>query len=189
MFVLPSGALRVASPAGPQEVGGDRPADSLARAIEAAREQCAIKYIAFGGETVLLSARTDTGKTSTILNLLRRHQGVFFSDDMLILGEDGWLSRYPKPLTISAHTVRSTPQNRLGLRSRLTLPVQSRLHSREGRAAGKRLGEMSLPIMGLNALVQALCRSPAQAPPRTCDNGDAPRKISLFHQENLFHRA
>lgn len=116
--------------------------------------------IQIDGETILLSAKTDTGKTSTILHLLQRHSGVFFSDDMVVLGEDGRLSRYPKPLTISAHTVQSTPQNRLGLRSRLTLPVQSRLHSREGRAAGKRLGEMNLPIMGLNALVQALCPPP-----------------------------
>jgi len=51
VFLLPSGALRVASPAGPQEVGGDRPAESLARALEAARQSCPIKYIAFGGET------------------------------------------------------------------------------------------------------------------------------------------
>jgi hypothetical protein len=34
------------------------------------------------------------------------------------------------------------------------------------------------------ALVQARCRSPSEAAPRTGDDGDAPRKISVFHQEN-----
>lgn len=138
--------------------------------------------IQIDGQSLLLSARTDTGKTSTILSLLRRHQGVFFSDDMLILGEDGWLSRYPKPLTISAHTVRSTPQNRLGRRSRITLPVQSRLHSRGGRAAGKHLGEMNVPIMGLNALVQALCPPPKYHVTQLvdCAIGDRTRPDRLF---------
>lgn len=51
VFVLPSGALRVASPAGPQEVGGDRPAESFAEALKAARAGCELKYVAFGAET------------------------------------------------------------------------------------------------------------------------------------------
>ena len=116
--------------------------------------------VRLNGRTVMLSARTDTGKTSTILSLLAAHGGVFFSDDMVVLDASGVLARYPKPLTISAHTVRAMPAHRLGLRSRLTLPVQSRLHSREGRAAGKRLSEMNLPIMAMNAAVQAVVPPP-----------------------------
>ena len=34
------------------------------------------------------------------------------------------------------------------------------------------------------ALVQARCGSPSQAAPRAGDDGDAPRKISVFHPEN-----
>jgi putative flippase GtrA len=116
--------------------------------------------IAINGKTITLSAKTDTGKTGTILRLLQAHGGQFYSDDMVILGANGMLSRYPKPLTISAHTVRSTPSHRLTTSSRLTLPLQSRLHSRQGRSAGKWLGRRNLPIMSMNAIVQALCPPP-----------------------------
>ena len=34
------------------------------------------------------------------------------------------------------------------------------------------------------ALVQARCGSPSEAAPRTGDDGDATRKISVFHPEN-----
>lgn len=116
--------------------------------------------VAISGQTITLSAKTDTGKTGTILRLLHAHGGEFYSDDMVIVDADGVLSRYPKPLTLSAHTVRSTPSHRLNVRSRLTLPFQSRLHSRQGRAAGKWLGRRNLPIMSMNAIVQALCPPP-----------------------------
>jgi dolichol-phosphate mannosyltransferase len=116
--------------------------------------------VTVGGRAIMLSARTDTGKTSTILRLLQDWGGTFFSDDMVVLDANGWVGRYPKPLTISAHTVHAMPRHRLGLGARLTLPLQSRLHSREGRAAGKRMAEMNLPIMAMNAAVQALVPPP-----------------------------
>jgi hypothetical protein len=119
--------------------------------------------VVINGETITLSAKTDTGKTGTVLRLLQAHGGEFYSDDMVILDQDGTLSRYPKPLTLSAHTVRSTPSHRLSMRSRLTLPLQSRLHSRQGRSAGKWLGKHNLPIMSMNAIVQALCPPPKYA--------------------------
>jgi hypothetical protein len=116
--------------------------------------------VTIGGRAIMLSARTDTGKTSTILRLLQDWGGTFFSDDMVVLDANGWVGRYPKPLTISAHTVHAMPRHRLGLGARLALPLQSRLHSREGRAAGKRMAEMNLPIMAMNAAVQALVPPP-----------------------------
>jgi hypothetical protein len=108
----------------------------------------------------MLSAKTDTGKTSTILDMLRSDGGVFYSDDMVIIDEQGLASRYPKPLTISAHTLRAVPQHRLKRSQRLSLAWQSRLHSRGGRSVGKRLGAASLPIMSMNAVVQALVPPP-----------------------------
>lgn len=116
--------------------------------------------VAINGLTITLSAKTDTGKTGTILRLLEAHGGEFYADDMVIVDADGVLRRYPKPLTLSAHTVRSTRSHRLSMRNRLTLPLQSRLHSRQGRAAGKWLGRRNLPIMSMNAIVQALCPPP-----------------------------
>ena len=116
--------------------------------------------VALGGHTVMLSAQTDTGKTTTVLRLLQGYGGTFYSDDMVVVDPEGWVTRYPKPLTISAHTVRATPRNRLSLGHRLTLPVQSQLHSRGARSAGKRMASLNLPIMSLNATVQAMIPPP-----------------------------
>src|SRR6266550_2403027 len=116
--------------------------------------------ISIGGRAIMLSAKTDTGKTSTILTMLRADGGVFYSDDMVIIDEHAIASRYPKPLTISAHTLQAVPQNRLKRSQRMTLAWQSRLHSREGRSVGKKLGAANLPIMSMNAIVQAVIPPP-----------------------------
>ena len=116
--------------------------------------------ISVGGRPIMLSAKTDTGKTSTILTMLRNEGGVFYSDDMVIVDEQGVASRYPKPLTISAHTLRAVPTHRLKGTQKLSLKWQSRLHSREGRSVGKKLGAANLPIMSMNAIVQAIVPPP-----------------------------
>lgn len=116
--------------------------------------------VTIGDRTVMLSAKTDTGKTSTILTMLRNEGGVFYSDDMVIIDRNGTASRYPKPLTISAHTLRAVPQHSLKKHQRLSLSWQSRLHSREGRSVGKKLGAANLPIMSMNSVVQAIVPPP-----------------------------
>jgi dolichol-phosphate mannosyltransferase len=112
------------------------------------------------GRGVMLTARTDTGKTSTILRLLREHGGGFLADDMTIVAPGGRAYCYPKPLTISAHTVEAIAQHTLTRQEQLKLAVQSRVHSRHGRRVGSRLGELNLPIMALNAATQALIPPP-----------------------------
>jgi hypothetical protein len=112
------------------------------------------------GRSIMLSAQTDTGKTSTILTLLRRHGGTFYSDDMVVVSDQGTASRYPKPLTISAHTLRSVPSHRLRADQRLSLAWQSRLHSRGGRSTGKRMAQFNVPMMAMNAGVQMLIPPP-----------------------------
>jgi dolichol-phosphate mannosyltransferase len=112
------------------------------------------------GHGVMLTARTDTGKTSTVLRLLRERQGGFLSDDMTIVEPGGRAHCYPKPLTISAHTLQSVAQHTLSRQEQLKLAVQSRLHSRNGRQVGARLGQLNLPIMALNAATQALIPPP-----------------------------
>jgi putative flippase GtrA len=116
--------------------------------------------IELDGHGVMLTARTDTGKTSTILRLLRERQGGFLSDDMTIVEPDGRASCYPKPLTISAHTVQAIAQHTLTRPEQLKLAMQSRVHSKQGRQVGSRLGELNLPIMALNATTQALIPPP-----------------------------
>jgi dolichol-phosphate mannosyltransferase len=116
--------------------------------------------VELNGHGVMLTARTDTGKTSTILRLLREQEGGFLADDMTIVDPGGRAHCYPKPLTISAHTVQAIAQHTLSRPEQLKLAVQSRLHSKNGRRVGSRLGELNLPIMALNAVTQALVPPP-----------------------------
>ncbi len=113
-----------------------------------------------GGRGLLLSARTDTGKTGTVLTMLRSHGARFLSDDMTVLEQDGTARCFPKPLTISQHTLRALGINDLSPAEWRRLKVQSRLHSKEGRAFGTFLAEHNLPIMGTNALTQMVIPPP-----------------------------
>jgi dolichol-phosphate mannosyltransferase len=109
---------------------------------------------------VLLSAQTDTGKTSTDLRLLMGHSWRFIADDMAIVSPDGVVLSYPKPMTLSSHTMSAVNDRVLPLADRLMLGVRSRLHSREGRAVGHALGRRNLPIVTLNAWVQLVIPPP-----------------------------
>jgi hypothetical protein len=116
--------------------------------------------VEFDGRGIMLSAQTDTGKTSTILRMLGERRGTFLSDDMTIISADGVARSYPKPLTISAHTVRALDIRRLRPAQRAALSIQSRLHSRTGRSIGQQMAEANIPIMGINAMVQATIPPP-----------------------------
>ena len=116
--------------------------------------------VRLGDAGVMLSARTDTGKTGTILRLIREQGAVFLSDDMTIVDPDGRAHCFPKPLTISQHTLRAVDATGLSRVEWGKLMVQSRLHSKEGRQLGMRLAEHNLPIMTFNALTQALVPPP-----------------------------
>jgi hypothetical protein len=73
-------------------------------------------------------------------------------------------------------------RNRLPLANRLALPVQSHVHSRGGRAAGKRMAELNLPIMSMNATVQAVVPPPKYAVTDLvdCEMGSRARLEHLF---------
>ena len=112
------------------------------------------------GVGVMLSALTDTGKTATVLRLLREHGGKFLSDDMTIVGPDGTATCFPKPLTISAHTLRAVNADDLTAKEWRRLQFQSRLHSKGGRSIALTLAKFNLPIMGINAITQRLIPPP-----------------------------
>lgn len=112
------------------------------------------------GRAVLLSAQTDTGKTSTVIQLVRDRAYKFLSDDMTIITPDGVAIQYPKPMTMSYHTMSAIRGHHLPLRQRAALAVQSRLHSKSGRTVGRRLGSMNIPIMSINSVVQWLVPPP-----------------------------
>jgi len=51
VFLQTNGALRVAAPGGPREIGGEHAAATLARSLADERAKCALKYVAFGAES------------------------------------------------------------------------------------------------------------------------------------------
>lgn len=115
------------------------------------------------GVGMLISARTDTGKTGTVLRLVREQGAKFLSDDMTVLHPDGSVGCYPKPLTISHHTLRALQSRELSPREWRRLRLQSRLHSKEGREFALVLARLNLPIMGVNALTQRIVPPPKYA--------------------------
>ncbi len=116
--------------------------------------------VEFDGTGIMLSALTDTGKTGTVLRLVREHGCGFLSDDMTVIDADGYASCFPKPLTISSHTLRAVRADDLTKREWRRLQIQSRLHSKGGRSIGMTLSRFNLPIMGLNAITQMLIPPP-----------------------------
>ncbi len=120
--------------------------------------------LAVDDRAYLITARTDTGKTTTLLQLLR-NQGArtpltFVSDDLTLVSPEGWVRPYPKPLTISAHTAKAINATNLAWHERLFLPFQSRIHSRGGRRFAHWLARTKLPMATINAYIQCLVPPP-----------------------------
>lgn len=158
--------------------------------------------MAIGDQAFLITARTDTGKTTTVLKALDAHpEYTFLSDDLTLLREDGTVLPYPKPLTISRHTLHAVNTPLLTRKERFTLYFQSRLHSKSGRWFGLMLTQFRLPMATTNAIVQWLVPPPkypvqrlvphAEIAPSArlsamvvIERGDA-RHIDLTHQESV----
>jgi hypothetical protein len=122
--------------------------------------------IAFGDQAYMITARTDTGKTTTLLKILNHQRrdtdrASFISDDLTLVSPDGMVMTYPKPLTISHHTVQAINSTLLNWRERLALLVQSRIHSRSGRKFAFSLNKLNfLPLATINMLVQMIVPPP-----------------------------
>lgn len=116
--------------------------------------------IAVGNNALLITARTDTGKTTTMLKALSASPWGFLSDDLTLVDPSGEAFFYPKPLTISKHTLGAVRTPLLSWWQRRTLPIQSRVHSRSGRKAAFFLTRLDLPLATINALVQFMVPPP-----------------------------
>jgi glycosyltransferase involved in cell wall biosynthesis len=116
--------------------------------------------LAAGDNAFLVTARTDTGKTTTSLRLLDCEAYSFLSDDLTLVSPDGRVFTYPKPLTISRHTLKAVKTPLLTRRERAGLVIQSRLHSRSGRRFALILARTHLPAATINAVVQVLVPPP-----------------------------
>lgn len=117
--------------------------------------------IALHGQAYLITARTDTGKTTTVLRILSAERQVgFVADDLTLVSPDGRALTYPKPLTISQHTVQAVNQAALSRSERLMLIWQSRIHSRPSRRLALFLARTRLPMATINTIVQWLVPPP-----------------------------
>jgi hypothetical protein len=138
--------------------------------------------LSFNGKAVLVTAKTDTGKTSTIILTAKYSPACqFLSDDMTILASDGTVMSYPKPMTISYHTLNAAKTAPLPLLNRMALQVQSRLHSKSGRKVGLKLGTSAFPAASLNALVQMLIPPPKYMMDRLVPGVKFAKKAQLTH--------
>jgi putative flippase GtrA len=136
--------------------------EPLLRFLLVARGYVLLHCAAIDGDAgaLVMSAKTDTGKTSTVLRLLVNHDYGFLSDDMAIMGPRGQILGYPKPMTLSSHTMSAVSDRALPWADRMMLGIRSKLHSREGRAVGHALGRLPIPIVTLNAWVQLFIPPP-----------------------------
>ena len=112
------------------------------------------------GHGILITARTDTGKTTTCLKSIKEQGSGFVSDDMVIIDATGRALSYPKPLTISSHTLHAVKGAPMPLRTRAWLQVQGRLHSKFGRSVGLAFGNINLPVASMSAIVQMIIPPP-----------------------------
>jgi dolichol-phosphate mannosyltransferase len=121
--------------------------------------------LAFGEDAYLVTARTDTGKTTTMLRILAEPRkaespGAFISDDLTLFTPDGRVLTYPKPMTISHHTVKAINSRTLNFGERVALVFQSRVHSRGGRQFAKWLTQHRLPVATINTFMQLVVPPP-----------------------------
>jgi hypothetical protein len=116
--------------------------------------------MAHDGKAFLITARTDTGKTTTCLKTLDEKPYSFLSDDLVLVSPDRRVLTYPKPLTISRHTLHAVKTPLLSRKQRFTLYYQSRLHSRSGRRFAMLIAKTHMPAATINAIVQLLVPPP-----------------------------
>jgi hypothetical protein len=118
-----------------------------------------------------ITAQTDTGKTTTILQTIRDHADKwdFLSDDMTIFTKEGLVMSYPKPLTISKHTLRAANCSTLTLKER------------EGRHVGMWLSHGKIPAATLNAIVQAIIPPPKYMVNRLIPGSRITQRAQLVH--------
>jgi dolichol-phosphate mannosyltransferase len=89
---------------------------------------------------------------------------------------------FPKPLTISAHTLRAVQTEDLTPAEWRRLQFQSRLHSKGGRSLALALSRFNVPIMGINAITQRMVPPPKYTVDRLvpCRLGSATEVRELF---------
>ncbi len=139
---------------------------------------------AYGDDAYMVTARTDTGKTTTMLRILAEpknpnNPGAFISDDLTLMSPDGRVYTYPKPMTISHHTVKAINSRTLTVPERIALVPQSRIHSRSGRQFAMWLVQHRLPTATINTYMQLFVPPPKYAVQRLIPSVQAAETAKL----------
>ena len=113
----------------------------------------------FRGHGLLLSAPPDTGKTTTVLKLVKNGY-AFLSDDMTIISLPNNALCYPKPMTISAHTYKTAVEVSNNETASKAMRIRSMIHSKGGRSFMHSLAKYNLPIFTINAIGQMIVKPP-----------------------------
>ena len=116
--------------------------------------------LAEGGDAFLVTARTDTGKTTTSLRLLDHEAYSFLSDDLTLVTPDGRVLTYPKPLTISRHTLKAVKRPLLTRRERAGCSSRAACTRARVAASPSSSPAHTCPAATINALVQLLVPPP-----------------------------
>ncbi|MFQ5941674.1 MAG: hypothetical protein ACE5KA_08270 [Nitrososphaerales archaeon] len=111
------------------------------------------------GQGILLSAPPDTGKTTTVLKCV--NDGFsFLSDDMTIIRLPDTAMCFPKPMTVSAHTLRTAVNVSNNKLDGVGLKLRSLVHSKGGRGLMRKLGKFNMPIFTINTVGQSIVKPP-----------------------------
>jgi putative flippase GtrA len=131
------------------------------------------------GHGVLITARTDTGKTTTCLKSIKEQGSGFVSDDMVIIDPEGHALSFPKPLTISSHTLHAVKGAPMPTLTRAALQIQGRIHSKFGRSVGMAIGNAHLPVATMSALVQMAVPPPKFHVDRLIPEAELVRELDI----------
>jgi hypothetical protein len=86
---------------------------------------------------------------------------------------------YPKPLTISYHTLRAVNADTLDFKDKMILPIQSRIHSRSGRKFAFFISKTHLPAATINMLAQMVVPPPKYFVDKLVPNAKFSHKADL----------
>lgn len=106
----------------------------------------------------LIVPEGDEGKTEAVLQATQQAEYAFMSDDFAILGGNGRLYSYPKPITVTSSLLRQSSSTGSGKSGSLWL--QNLLYWRVGRRIGLQLSQRGWPVATLNILWQRLWLPP-----------------------------
>ena len=123
------------------------------------KEFALVKAAAVARDDLATLIHVDDDMGQAVSDLCQQKGYAFMADDLIVLGKNGRVYGYPKPVTIQQDMVQN---NRAALsgREKLALAVRRSLYTRFLRRIGLWLGARDLPAATLNTYLQWLVPQP-----------------------------